>query len=45
MKENRDLTFEAFRQLVPYLRGALWWAHNDLIKERQKEFNQDDDHV
>ena len=37
-------TFEAFKRIVPYLRGALWWAHNDLIKDRHPEFNQDDDH-
>jgi len=40
-----ERTFEAFKVMVPYLRGALWWAQNDLIKDRQREFNQEDDHV
>ncbi len=39
-----DRTFEAFKKLVPYLRGALWWAQNDLIKDRHPTFNQADDH-
>ena len=39
-----DKTFEAFKRAVPYLRGALWWAQNDLIKDRHPTFNQDDDH-
>lgn len=42
MMEKRDFSFEAFKKLVPYLRGALWWAQNDLIKDRHREFNQDD---
>ena len=37
-------TFEAFKRLVPYLRGALWWAQNDLIKDRHPTFNQEDNH-
>ena len=37
-------TFEAFKRLVPYLRGALWWAQNDLIKDRHPTFNQTDAH-
>lgn len=40
-----DRTFEAFKKVVPYLRGALWWAQNDLVKDRQREFNQSDEHV
>lgn len=39
-----NCTFESFKRIVPYLRGALWWAHNDLIKDRHPTFNQDDDH-
>ena len=39
-----DKTFEMFKKLVPYLRGALWWAQNDLIKDRHPTFNQDDEH-
>lgn len=39
-----DKTFQAFKKIVPYLRGALWWAQNDLIKDRHPAFNQDDDH-
>lgn len=39
-----DRTFEAFKKLVPYLRGALWWAQNDLIKDRHPMFNQEDAH-
>lgn len=38
-------TFEAFKRLVPYLRGALWWAQNDLIKDRHPTFNQEDAHA
>lgn len=34
--KNSDLTFEAFRQFVPYLCGALRWVHKDLTElERQ----------
>jgi hypothetical protein len=42
---QNDKQFEMFKKLVPYLRGALWWARNDLIKHRQPEFNQNDEHV
>ena len=38
-----DLTFEAFKKLVRYLRGALWWGRDDLIKKVHSEFNQKDD--
>ena len=44
MDGKMDRTFEAFKKLVPYLRGALWWAQNDLIKDRHPTFNQDDEH-
>lgn len=40
-----DITFEAFKKLVPYLRGALWWAKNDLIKYEQQQFNQNDERI
>ena len=40
-----DKAFEAFKQLVPYLRGALWWGRNDLIKSRQPQFNQRGEHI
>ena len=43
MADNKDRTFEAFKQCVPYLRGALWWARNSLIKDRHPTFNQNDD--
>ena len=38
--------FELFRKVanLPHSRGALWWANNDLIKERNKMFNQNDTH-
>ena len=42
-KQNR--TFEVFKKLVPHLRGALWWVRNDLLKERQRAFNQNDNHI
>ena len=32
MTVKRVSSFEAFKKLVPYLRGALWWSQNDLIK-------------
>ena len=41
---DRDCTLEAFKALVPYLRGALWWVRNDLLKKRQRTFNQKDEH-
>lgn len=42
---QNDKQFEVFKKLVPYLRGALWWARNDLIKFRQPEFNQNDNRI
>lgn len=42
---KNDKQFEMFKKLVPYLRGALWWARNDLIKFRQPEFNQNDNRI
>ena len=42
---KKDIQLEMFKKLVPYLRGALWWAQNDLIKDRQSEFNQSDDRI
>ena len=39
-----DRRLEAFKKIVPYLRGALWWCSNDRIKERSQAFNQQDDH-
>ena len=42
---KKDIQLEMFKKLVPYLRGALWWAQNDLIKDRQFEFNQSDDRI
>ena len=44
MPANGDRTLEAFKQLVQYLRGALWWIRNDLLKERQSAFNPEDAH-
>ena len=32
---KKDIQLEMFKKFVPYLRGALWWAQNDLIKDRQ----------
>ena len=40
-----DMAFEAFKQLIPHLRGALWWGCNDLIKSKQPQFNQNDEHI
>ena len=45
MADVKDRVFDAFRQLVPYRRGALWWARNDLIKDRHPMFNQNDDKI
>ena len=42
---NADLTLEAFKKLVPHLRGALWWAKNEVIKKRLLQFNQKDEHL
>jgi len=36
---------EAFKKIVPHLRGALWWAANGIITERQPDFNQADAHL
>lgn len=41
---NEDLMLEAFKKLVRYMRGSLWWVRNDLLKERQPTFNQYDRH-
>lgn len=41
--ENKDKTLDLFKKFVPYLRGALWWCANDLIKERNPAFNKNDD--
>lgn len=43
--ENKDRTLNAFKKLVSYMRGALWWVRNDLLKERQRAFNQSDTHI
>lgn len=43
--EEADRTLEAFKKIVPHLRGALWWVRNDLLKERQRTFNQNDEHI
>lgn len=40
-----DRVLDAFKKIVPHLRGALWWSDNDVIKERQPEFNQADAHM
>ena len=37
-----DRTLEAFKKIVPHLRGALWWIDNGVLKERQPDFNQAD---
>ena len=34
-----DRRLEVFKTKVWHLRGALWWAHNDLIKRTQRQFN------
>lgn len=44
MTEVIDRSFEAFKRLVPHLRGSLWWGANDLVKEREPTFNQMDAH-
>lgn len=43
--EMMDRTFEAFKKLFPYLRGALWWARDDLIQEKQDQFRRRDDRI
>ncbi len=43
--KSKDMTLEAFKKLVPYMRGALWWVRNDLLKERQSTFNKYDQHI
>ena len=40
-----DRVLDAFKKIVPHLRGALWWSDNDVLKERQPEFNQADAHM
>ena len=45
MDTTPDKTLEAFKALIPYLRGSLWWVRNDLLKERQRTFNQNDQHI
>ena len=46
MKDARsvDAMLEAFKKLVSYMRGSLWWVRNDLLKARQSTFNQYDQH-
>lgn len=41
----KEIRFEMFKKLVPYLRGALWWAQDDLIKDRNPQFNERKDRV
>lgn len=41
----KDIQLEMFKKFVPYLRGALWWAQDDLIKDRNPQFNQREDRV
>ena len=41
---SEDITLETFKKFVSYMRGALWWVRNDLLKERQPTFNQYDPH-
>lgn len=36
--EEKDRGLEAFKALHQYLRGALWWAVDELIKQKQPEF-------
>ncbi|MBO4287181.1 MAG: hypothetical protein J5985_03325 [Kiritimatiellae bacterium] len=43
-QEIIDRKLEAFKKLVPHLRGALWWGSNPLIQERNSTFNQSDTH-
>ena len=38
MIESKDRKLEAFRMLVPHLRGALWWGRDDAIKEQCNSF-------
>ncbi len=45
MEDDIDRGLEAFRKLVPHLRGALWWSNNCLLKDRLEEFNMRDEHV
>ena len=36
--EEKDRGLEAFKTLHQYLRGALWWAVDGLIEQKQPEF-------
>lgn len=38
MIESKDRKLEAFKILVPHLRGALWWGRDDAIKEQCNSF-------
>lgn len=40
-----DRTFEAFKKLVPYSRGALWWAKDERIKQSHPDFVKRDDRI
>ena len=44
MVDECDRSLDAFKKIVPHLRGALWWSQNDAIKELLPDFNQHDDH-
>ncbi|MGN1358834.1 MAG: hypothetical protein ACI4X9_00070 [Kiritimatiellia bacterium] len=48
MKEEEvrdERRWAMFRLTSDWVRGSLWWIGNELLKERQKEFNQRDNHV
>lgn len=48
MKESHDLnpvnrSLEAFKKLVPHLRGSLWWGADEIIHEKQSTFVRRED--
>lgn len=40
-----DRQFEAFKELVPYRFGSLWWGRDDLIHSVQPEFVEREDRI
>ena len=43
MKTTQDRSLEAFKRLVPYLRGSLWWGSDGLIEEKLPQFVRRED--
>ena len=43
MTMTQDRSLEAFKRLVPHLRGSLWWGSDGLIKEKLPQFVRRED--